>query len=313
MKIIIAGGTGFIGQNLAPFLKIRGHEVTILSRTKDKVKKTFKQEFKALEWSDLKPDILKNQDLVINLCGLSIGEHRWSKQIKRELIASRAIPTETLASLCAHLKDQSPRLFNASAVGIYGPQITSESKDNIPEPFTEQDPLPRQARNFLSDIGLKWENALTSAIEHNVSVTTLRFAVVLSDKGGALPQMARPVKWGLGHTISSGNQLFSWVHIKDLIYAIDFLINNPEITGPVNIVAPQIINQHDFATALGNVLKRPIWLYLPSWLLIILFGEMAQELLLSGQGVSPKKLVEAGFKFQYPRVQDALEEIYRAT
>jgi uncharacterized protein len=311
LNIIIAGGTGFVGQNLAPFLKSKGHEVTILSRTKAKVTKIFKKEFKALEWSDLKPANLKNQDLVINLCGLSIGEHRWSKQIKRELIASRAIPTETLASLCGHLKDESPRLFNASAVGVYGPQITAISENKAPEPFTEQDPLPRQARNFLSEIGLKWENALISAIENNVSVTVLRFAVVLSDKGGALPQMARPVKWGLGHTIGSGAQLFSWVHINDLISAIDFLINNPDITGPVNIVSPQTINQRNFALALGHALKRPIWLYLPSWLLIILFGEMAQELLLSGQGVSPQKLVKAGFKFQYPRIKEALEEIYK--
>lgn len=311
MKIIIAGGTGFIGQNLVPYLKNKGHEITILSRSKEKAKKLFKQEFKALSWTDLKTSDLKGQDLVINLCGLSIGKHRWSKQVKRELIASRAIPTETLASLCAHLKEESPRLFNASAVGVYGPQISSASENNTPEPFTEEDPLPKQARNFLSEIGLKWENALTSAIENNIPVTILRFGVVLSDEGGALPQMANPIKWGLGHTISSGAQLFSWVHIDDLISAIDFLINNPDITGPINIVAPQIINQRTLALALGKTLKRPIWLYLPPWLLIILFGEMAQELLLSGQGVSPQKLVKAGFKFKYPRIKEATEEIYK--
>lgn len=302
MRILIAGGSGFIGQHLARHLAEDNHTVTVLGRSLPQLQDLFFEEhsFHLMDWTVLmrKDNPLVDYDIVINLCGVNIGDKRWSDQRKKELIQSRVEPTRILAELCARAS-HSLRLFNASAIGIYGLQET--------ERFTEESEINCQnPSDFLSQIGCEWEQATASAQAAGVKVVLMRFGVVLSDDGGALQKMKRPFLLGLGGRIGHGNQPFSWVSLPDLLNAISFLIANPDITGPINIVSPGVVTQREFAKAFAHALHRPSFMITPAFLIKLIFNEMGEELLLKGQNVYPKRLLELGFQFQYPTISQAL-------
>lgn len=310
LSILIAGGTGFIGQQLIQRW-YKTHSITVLGRSIEKIEQQFQNKVTAISWQQFKENptaVLEKFSIVINLAGASVGEKRWTKERRQEILDSRIKTTEIIANACATLAEKSPRLFNASAIGVYGLQRLQ--RQALPEAFDENSVLTPRCNDFLADVGRAWEAATHNAKQANVKVTNMRFGVVLDKNGGALPQIAMPFSFFVGGPVGSGRQAFTWISLVDLCRAIEFLIDHENITGDVNLVAPKCIKQKELARALGRSLHRPSWLRLPAFIVKLLFGEMGEELLLSGQHVVPTRLLNAGFKFNYPDIDSALAAIY---
>lgn len=306
MKILVAGCTGFIGHHLVPALLADGHDVTGIGRSKDKINKAFSQQIAACSWDELDQLDANLFDAVINLSGKNIGDGRWTDAVKNEIISSRVITSSRLASWCASAESK-PHLYNASAIGYYGLQKTDST---LPPPLNENSE-PASNDVFIYEVGQAWENAVKSAVDHGVAVTIMRFGVVLKRNEGALKKMQPSFYFGMGGKIGNGQQAFTWIHINDLINAVIFLLENPKIVGPVNLVSPKCISQAAFASSLAKAMHRPALMITPSFILKAVFGQMADELLLNGQHVYPKVLLEHGFKYAYPEIDDALQHEWR--
>jgi uncharacterized protein (TIGR01777 family) len=297
---VIAGATGMVGKALVEALK-KEYPLMLLGRSINKLNQVFPDE-KSMDWETFSSleNPLKDIDLVINLSGENIGEKRWSPAQKDLILSSRVNATLALSIACAKAQNQHLRLFNASAIGVYGHQSM------VSETYDETSRLQDPPKDFLSEVGIEWEKALIPAESAGISVVKMRFGVILSHKGGALAKMLPAFKWGLGGRIGRGIQPFSWISLTDLVRAIRWLIKHPEVTGPVNLVAPEIVTQENFAKTLGKILHRPTFFVLPDWLIKLQFGEMGEELLLKGTAVKSILLNQKGFQFLYPTLREAL-------
>ena len=302
MNILIAGGSGLIGQSLIDVLQ-HSHQLTFIGRNTHHLLKLFKHLGPCHDWHGL-DDIQSSPDLIINLCGLNIGDAAWTPKIKQELIDSRVKTSEKLIQWA--IKQQiKPRMMCANAVGIYGLQNNGDEAV-----FTEDSPIKtKNPTDFLNEIGVRWEEALRPAMEYGMPVVTTRFGVVLKKNQGILKKLNLSFYLGLGSIIGDGTQMFSWVHHKDMVRAIIFLIEHPDLTGPFNITSPHPVTQKTFAKALANSMHRPLLLTLPAVVVKLMFGEMGECLLLRGQKVIPKRLLDAGFVFDYPTIEQALSSI----
>lgn len=294
MKILIAGGTGFIGQALVKAWT--KHDLTVMGRN---------TEFNLQSLQQLSDEEFATFDVVINLTGANIGAKRWSDARKKEILDSRVDATTTIATRCAKLGAKAPRLMNASAIGVYG--LQPNQKQGLPPALDENTPIDfNDYSEFSAQVCRKWESATTIASDAGVAVTITRFAVVLGP-GGALKKLKLPYLLGLGGPIASGQQPFCWVALEDVERAMTWLLEHPEVTGPVNIVSPNTVTQKEFAKTFGKVLCRPAFMPTPALALKILFGQMAEELLLHGQHVVPTRLKKLGFEFTYPDLVKALK------
>lgn len=301
MRILIAGGTGFIGSHLTHYLLQKQHEVTILGRDLNKIIHQFGDQVSAMTWQQLDLNIIRQYDVIINLAGENIGARKWSKERKALILSSRIQPARILCDLCTLLGDNAPRLLNASAIGVYG--LQQSCKDGLPPSLDEKNLIDfSQAPDFLSLVGRQWEKATFAARDAGCHVVNMRFGIVLDPSGGALKQLLLPYKAGLGGVIGNGQQPFCWIALEDLISAIDFIIQHPDLSGPINLTAPHTVSQRHFAKSLGKALHRPTLFYTPAFLLKFLLGDMAEELLLKGQHVVPNLLLKNGFKFQYETI-----------
>jgi hypothetical protein len=304
MKIMVAGGTGFIGKNLIDSLLNFNHSVTVLGRNIYKIKAIFGDKVTALSWQDLNNTSPSDFDIAINLTGENLGQRRWSQSVKATLKLSRVKATQQIARWCSQSTSKKIHLYNASAIGVYGLQPI---KDNSAPPVTESTIIDVSDKDdFLAEIGREWEQAAMAAADSDIPLTLMRFGVVLKRNGGVLKKLAPSYAYGLGSVLGSGNQPFTWVHIDDLVAAIIFLINHPHITGPVNICAPQCVTQKQFAKELAQAMNKPLLLTLPAIIIKLLFGQMGEQLLLRGQNVYPQRLTELGYRFSYPTLQAAL-------
>ncbi len=306
MNILIAGGTGFIGQSLTRHFLQSQHHVFILSRDVEKVKKIFGNQVQAITWSELYLNLFRKMDWIINLCGASIGEKRWSKARKQEILQSRIYTTQKLCDFCSQLGENSPALINASAVGVYDFVSKADTKyisfdENTTIAYDDTAP------HFLAQVARNWETATWNARDQKVKVINTRFAVVLGPQGGMLKQLLPIFKLGLGFKIASGQQPFTWVSLRDVIRAIQFIIDNPAMNHAINILSPQLITQEKFADSLATALKRPRFLTFPAWKIKFLFGQMGEELLLSGTVAKPQKLLEHGFTFIDTDIDETLK------
>lgn len=296
MNIIICGASGLVGSALTQKLKSK-HNLTLVGRNPSHLNNNFK----CLSWNDLTTNLLANYECVINLAGENIGNKKWSATQKQLILDSRVKTTTQIAQLCTQLKNNSPRILNASAIGIYG----IENKDACDETM----PLDNTKTDFLSCVGTQWEAALDNAIHAGVNVVTLRFAVILATQAGALAKMLPSFKFGMGAVIGNGTQPFSWVLIDDVVSAIEFLLDKPEATGAFNIVADEVVTQKQFAKTLAATLHRPCFMRLPDFLIKLMFGEMGEILLLNGVSVKATRLKQLGFQFKYPTLKSALSKI----
>lgn len=303
-KRLIAGGTGFIGQSLVSHWLKQGHTIFVLSRSQDKVERIFSKNVIPLVWSNWEKEaqsLLPDIEVIVNVCGENIAEKRWTNDRKKVLLESRVAPTQAIAKACITLKDKSPRWLNASGIGTYGRSVNHHIV------FDEQSALPEKNLDFLVKLASEWEAPVKRAITQGISAVMMRFGAVLSKNGGVLKQLLPLYKMGLGGLMGNGQQPFPWIAMSDLLAAIDFLIEHPSITGPVNFVSPEMINQKQWAKALGHYLNRPTFFWMPATVLRCIFGEMADAMLLNGPWAVPEVLSTHKFKFNCSKIEEALE------
>ena len=299
MNFLIAGGTGLIGTALVALLKDRGDSVRILTRSQNL---TSNGAVGYAHWQgDVGPELDSHitwSDAVVNLAGANIGAKRWSSQRKKEILDSRVKSTSALAETVAQA-DAPPRVFvQASAVGYYGCHPTETV-------LTEDSPV---GADFLAEVCQAWETAANPVASKGVRLVIARFGVVLSPDGGALQRMLPAARMGAGGRLGSGCQPFPWIHLRDAAAAVKFLIDNQEAQGPFNIASPEPCSNGEFARALARSVRRPILLFLPSFQVRLMFGEMA-NMLLEGQNVSAQRIQDAGFSFAFKGLDGALHDL----
>jgi uncharacterized protein len=300
LKIAIAGGSGFVGQALSDFFIKSGNEVYILTRSP---KSSSQSKLTYIEWlnEDSQPvSLLEGIDIFINLAGESINSGRWNDKRKQRILQSRLKATNELIYIIEHLKVKPKVLINASAIGYYGTSV------NIT--FTEESHCV--GSDFLADTVKQWEGLAKKAEKFGVRTVLARFGIILAKNEGALPKMALPHRLFAGGKLGKGNQWVSWIHIEDVIQAISFIIQHDLITGPVNFISPTPVTMDELGKTLAKVLHRPHWIPTPEFALKILLGEMSM-LMLEGQKVLPKKLMEHGYTFQFPTIESALNDIFQ--
>lgn len=302
MNILLAGASGFVGQELLRALK-SDHQITALGRKKLSLIGDASDKVTSCTWDELSTLNANDYDAVINLCGYNISASRWTDRVKKQIINSRVQTTDTLIQWAIRYQAK-PHFLCANAVGIYGLQDNGD-----PESFDEDTPIDfEHPRDFLSEIGIRWQQVLKPAMDYGMPVTTMRFGVVLKKNGGMLKKLIPSFYFGMGSIVGDGRQMISWVHMDDIIAAIIFLLNHPELTGPVNITSPNPSSQVQFAHIMVACMHRPLFLTLPAFLVRTLFGEMGDCLLLKGQRVVPKRLIESGYQFHHPQLVGALEQ-----
>jgi uncharacterized protein (TIGR01777 family) len=299
MNIFITGGTGFVGKGLIRRLIDSGHRVTLLTRSLRKtgshppeVSLVEGDPTRKGEWQKSVPE----HEAVINLAGASIFS-RWTPEMKRILRESRILTTRNLVE--AFEGSGVKTFFSTSAIGYYGFHEDEEVTESSPP-----------GSDFLAQLAVDWEKEARKAEGFGVRVVLTRFGIVLGEEGGALGQMVPMFRKYLGGPLGSGRQWFSWIHRKDLTQAFLFLLSKPGISGPVNFTAPNPVRNRDLAAALGKVLDRPARLSAPGFMLRLALGEFG-SILLEGQKVIPGKLLQGGFQFLYPKIEEALAEILK--
>lgn len=305
MNILIAGASGFIGKALVDALK-DNHNITVLGRNETTLRQLFPVNIKHCSWDGLPELDAHHYDAVINLCGYNISAQRWTEAVKKQLIESRVTTSQALIKWIIHHKAK-PHFLCANAVGIYGLQENGDETSLEEDTFIDT----VNPKDFLSEIGVKWQAALQPAIDEGISVVTTRFGVVLKKGEGMLKKLTPSFYLGLGSIIGDGTQMLSWIHIDDLIRAIVFILHKPELSGPFNTTSPQPVSQAQFAHALAKAMHRPLFFKMPAFLIRLLLGEMGDNLLLKGQRVIPKRLLDAGFQFHYPSIEGALEHEFQ--
>jgi uncharacterized protein (TIGR01777 family) len=297
MRILITGGTGFIGQALCPRLQAAGHEVVILTRQSS-----------ARLPSGVSSAVTRLDDLdagefggVINLAGAPIGDARWTPSRRRLLLDSRVETTAKVIEWMARAARRPQALVSASAVGYYGEQGE--------RPITEQTP---PTPGFTHELCAAWEREAERAVALGVRVCLMRTGVVLDRDGGALAKMLPAFRLGAGGRLGSGRHYFPWIHREDSTAICQWLLENPQARGAYNAGAPNPVTNAEFTRALGRAIGRPTVLPMPEAALKLLFGEMS-ELLLVSDRMLPKRLLDEGFKFKYPDLERALAAIFQGS
>jgi uncharacterized protein len=295
MNILVTGASGLIGTSLVSSLTSSGHEVTRLVRRQPNSGE------KAARWDPMAGTIdasaIEGVDAVVHLAGENIAE-RWTAAKKARIRDSRVKGTQLLCATLARLSSPPKVLVSASAIGYYG--------DRGEEILTEESP---PGRGFLAEVCRAWEAATEPARQQGMRVVQVRFGVVLSPAGGALAKILPPFRMGLGGVLGSGRQYMSWIALDDVVGAIQHAIGTDGLQGPTNAAAPQAVTNQEFTKTLGKVLGRPTVFPLPAFAARLMFGEMADELLLASARIQPTKLLASGFRFRYPELEDALRHL----
>ena len=298
MKIAIAGGSGFVGTPLVQRRIARGDEVFVLTRDASRV-----ETGKALVWDGRTQGawsaVVAAADAVINLAGENIGAGRWTAERKRRLVDSRVHATRALVEAMRSRSDRKRVFISASAVGFYGLHGDEELDESSP-----------RGVGFLADLAAQWEEEARAA-ENIARLVVPRFGVILSAHGGALAKMALPFRFGAGGRVGSGDQWMSWVSLEDALRAIEWALDNENVRSTFNITSPEPVRNRDLAKALGHAMRRPSIMPAPAFALRLLFGQMADEALLGGQRVVPRRTLADGFRFQYPGITETLATEFR--
>jgi uncharacterized protein (TIGR01777 family) len=306
-QVLVTGGTGFIGQELIHALLSDGHHVTVLTRKPKHAAWLFNGKVVCVQ-SLSEIDAHTKIDLVINLAGARILGWRWSEKRKATLRLSRIALTEQLVAWIKNTKHKPSLFLSASAIGYYGIQAQQDTTS------LDEDSPPQAI--FMSQLCQEWEAAAQQASNYGVSVACMRFGLVLGQQG-ALPMMLLPIKLGLGGKLGRGDQWHSWIHIHDLIRGIAHLCQVHESTKTnskaaletaYNFTAPEALSQLEFSQTAAKLLHRPSFFPTPAWPMRVMMGEQA-DLLLEGQRVAPKRLLESGFMFDYPSLKEALTSL----
>jgi uncharacterized protein len=290
---VIAGGSGFLGEPLVRRLLARGDRVAVLSRNASKVRAG-----RGVQWDGRTQgpwtQEIAGADAIVNLAGENVGEGRWTDERKRQLVASRVDATAAIADALRSVPPRPRTLVNASAVGYYGvrgDEVLDESG--------------LRGEGFLAQLVEKWE-AATEPAQDFARVVLLRFGVVLASDGGALQKMMLPFKLGAGGPVGTGRQWMSWIDREDAVRIIEWAIDRAEVRGVYNATAPEPVRNRDFTKALGQAMRRPAFMPAPAFALRLAFGQMADEVLLGGQRVVPKRADVEGFVFDSRTIEQSL-------
>jgi uncharacterized protein (TIGR01777 family) len=296
MIIAITGSSGLVGTALVDALEAEAHSVRPL------VRRSVRDVEREIHWDPAAGTIetpkLSDVDAIVHLAGENLAAHRWTEAAKARIRDSRILGTRLLCQTIAGLPRKPSVLVSASAVGFYG--------DRGDERMDESSP---PGRGFLAELCQQWEAETHVARDADIRVVNMRLGVVLSPDGGALAKMLTPFKLGVGGVIGSGRQYLSWITLDDVVRAIQFALAAAAVCGPVNAVAPQPVTNREFTKTLGRVLGRPTIFPMPAFAARLAFGEMADEMLLSGVRVEPRMLSTAGFEFRSPELEPALRSM----
>ncbi|HNB24282.1 MAG TPA: TIGR01777 family oxidoreductase [Candidatus Melainabacteria bacterium] len=293
MKIAITGASGLVGKKVTARLEAAGHQVVKLVR---RVRNSDNEFTWNPETDKIDAKAFEGVDSVIHLAGENIASKRWSSEQKMKIKQSRVNGTKLIAGALATLDNPPRALVSASAIGFYG--------DRGAEMLTEES---KSGSGFLAHVCRDWEDATRVAESKGLRVVHARLGVVLSKEGGALKMMLPPFLMGAGGPLGNGKQYMSWIDLDDAAKAFIYLATESNLSGPVNLVAPNPETNADFTKKLAKVIHRPAFFPVPEFGVKTLFGEMGQELLLASNRVSATKLVNSGFKFDYPELESALK------
>lgn len=298
-KVLITGGTGLIGTRLTEILLHKGYKVAFLSR-----KPNLQAYIPAYHWDIDKGIIDENAfegvHFIIHLAGENVGEKRWSDTQKKAILNSRISSTLLLTQKIQTLELPLEGFIGASAIGYYGADMGEKVCD-------ENSPI---GNDFLAEVTQAWENTAHTIEKLDIKTTLLRIGIVLSPKGGALPKLILPISWGVGASLGTGKQFLSWIHIDDLCNMFIFAMEK-QLSGVYNAVSPNPARNTHITQEIAKVLKKPLFLpNVPAFMLNLMLGEFANSVL-GGVNVSAKKILSAGFEFQYPTLSPALQDLLR--
>ena len=297
MRVVLAGGSGFVGQKITELLMKEGHEVVILSR-KEKPAEPGIQYVTWLTKDSAPEESIGSADAFINLAGVSINDGRWTKEHQKQIYDSRMIATDELLRIISTLTIKPSVFLNASAVGVYPTSETVIYTENSKE--VDDGILGRTVRD--------WEQKASSLKDFGIRTAYMRFGLVLGKNEGALPLMVLPYKFFVGGKVGSGRQWVSWVHVKDVARAAIHLLNDEQSNGPFNITAPFPVRMNEFGKTIASTLHRPNLFPAPAFLMKTALGEKS-TLVLDGQFVTSEKLVASGFEFEFPTLASALDDL----
>jgi uncharacterized protein len=304
MRIVIAGGLGFLGRALTRRLLDGGHDVTVLTRSG--IPGADPERPRVVLWNpdgstDVWAHALEDADAVVNLAGAGIADQRWTDARKAMLQRSRLMATLSLVKAVASTIRRPSVFIQGCAVGYYGASLDARTRD-------ETDPA---GSDFLARLCAEWETAAEPIAALGCRLVTLRTGIVLSPDGGALPLMALPFKLFVGGRTGSGRQYLPWIHVDDWVALVAWAIGNPGVCGPLNACAPNPVTNADFSSALGRALGRPDWIPVPSFVMRMVVGrEMADVALLNGQRAVPARALAGGFRFSHPDIDEALSDLF---
>ena len=299
MKIVLSGGTGFLGRPLAVRLASRGHEIVLLTRGAGGQRAAGR----TVTWRPEEPGVpgagwmveIDGADVVINLAGDGIADRRWTAERKEVLRQSRILSTRHLVAAVRAATRRPRLLISGSAVGYYGDTGDLPQDESFPP-----------GSDFLATLCVDWEAEAHGASALGCRVVVMRTGIVLARDGGALKKMVRPYVMFAGGPLGAGRQYMSWIHRDDWIALIEWVVDHPSLTGAINATAPVPVTNGEFSATLARVLRRPNMMRVPGVALRLLFGEMADIALLDGQRVIPKLALENGFAFKFPELEPAL-------
>lgn len=295
--VLITGASGLIGTRLTKLLIERGHTVAHLGRSRKE------GSIPSYVWDiknrTIEDEALKRVNTIVHLAGAGVADKRWNEDRKKEILDSRTLSTRLLYEKLATTNHRVTAVISASAVGYYGFTAGSEL-------FTESH---KPGQDFLADVVRAWEAEVDTIGTLDIRVAKIRIGIVLSNGGGALAQMITPVKWFVGSPLASGNQYMSWIHIDDLCGIFLKAIEDDDVRGAYNGVAPNPVTNASFTRVLAEVMQRPLWApNVPAFALRLLVGEMA-DIVVYGNNVSADKIAQAGYSFQYPQLKQALKDL----
>lgn len=293
--VVITGASGLIGTKLTKAFEADGKRVLRAVRRPAKTDQE-------VSWDPangtIERDKLEGVEAVVHLAGAGIAAKRWTESYKKTILESRVQGTTLIAETIASLENK-PRVFAcASAIGYYGDRGNTELDENA-----------TSGEGYLPDVCVEWEKSCEAALAAGIRTVNMRIGVVLSTEGGALKEMLMPFKLGGGGILGNGKQYFSWIELDDIVRAMQFVVGNESLSGPVNLVSPNPVTNREYTKTLGRVLSRPTILPMPAFAARLLFGEMADALLLASTRVVPSELTQAGFNYQHAELEPALRHV----
>jgi len=307
--ILLTGGTGMIGSHLQKFLIEKDYKIIVLVRDNAKEKSPSNTNISFAKWNVEKGEIDKaaiaQSDYIIHLAGANVAEKRWTNKRKKEIVESRTKSGDLIIKSLKEIPNKIKAVVSASAIGWYGPDTTQSSKNG----FKEDEPA---ATDFLGATCKLWEQSIQPVSTLYKRLCILRFGIVLSEKGGALEEFKKPLKFGVASILGNGKQVISWIHVNDLCRLLLFAIENENVSGIYNAVAPNAVTNKVLTLTLAKQMRNKLFIpvHVPAIVLKTMLGELSIEVLKSAT-VSAEKIKEAGFNFLYPSIEPAIKNLLK--